>query len=117
MINKDLVLISTDPYSITTQIKHLPYTLYTTTPVLNHSLDVFSFQRLAGEPFDFFQREDKLGYNYAGEEYSLPYGEIHHYGCCSAAGVNPIQADNMVAFCALIGDDWYCVEPGIFATD
>lgn len=84
---------------------------------LNHSLnyqDVFGFQLLAGKPFYFFQREDGLGYSYDGEETSLPYEHILHYGCCSAASLNPIPAENMVAFFALIGDDWFYIELGVF---
>ncbi len=84
---------------------------------LNFTLDyqdAFGFQLLAGEPFYFFQRDGKLGYSYDGEEISLPYDEILHYQCCSAALLNPIPAENMVAFYALTGEQWYYVELGDF---
>jgi len=74
--------------------------------------DMFGFQLLASKPFYFFQRNDELGFSYNGEEHYLPYEAILHHGCCSAAVLNPIQAENMVAFFAYTGDDWFYVELG-----
>ncbi|MFN2112075.1 MAG: hypothetical protein ACK2TT_03055 [Anaerolineales bacterium] len=80
-------------------------------------LDAFGFQLLGGKPFYFYQREDGLGYYYDGQENPLPYQEILHYGCCSASTLNPQPAENMVAFYAHTGDDWYYVELGNFSED
>jgi hypothetical protein len=79
--------------------------------------EAFGFQLLAGKPFYFFQREDGLGYSYDGEETSLPYNEIPHYNCCSASTLNPIPAENMVAFYALTGDQWYYIELGDYSLE
>jgi hypothetical protein len=79
--------------------------------------DAFGFQLLGGKPFYFYQREDGLGYSYDGQETPLPYEEIPHYGCCSATTLNPHPAENMVAFFAQTGEDWYYVELGIFSQD
>lgn len=76
--------------------------------------EAFGFQLLGGKPFYFFQRDDGLGYSYDGEETKLPYDSIPHYNCCSASTINPLPAENMVAFYALTGDDWYYVELGDF---
>lgn len=94
--------------------------LYQDGLLLNESLEyqeAFGFQLLAGKPFYFFQDESGLGYSYDGEETGLPYDEIPHYGCCSASLLNPVQAENMVAFYAYTGDDWYYVELGDFNQD
>jgi hypothetical protein len=76
--------------------------------------EAFGFQLLADKPFFFFQKHEKMGYSYDGQEYSLPYSQILHYGCCSASTLNPIPAENMVAFYALAGDQWFYVELGDF---
>jgi len=76
--------------------------------------DVFDFQLLAGKPFFFFQKEDNLGYSYDGQEFILPYDQILHFGCCSASTLNPIPAQDMVAFYALTGEQWFYVELGDF---
>ena len=94
--------------------------IYQDGQLLNESLDyqdAFGFQLLAGKPFYFFQRENGLGYSYAGEEVELPYDSIPHYMCCSAAALNPVPAENMVAFYAFTGDDWFYTELGIFNQD
>jgi len=79
--------------------------------------ETFGFQLLGGKPFYFFRGENGLGYHYKGHESSLPYDEIPHYNCCSLATINPTPAENMVAFFALRGEDWYYVELGIFNED
>lgn len=94
--------------------------IYLDGELLNESLnyqDAFGFQLLGGKPFYFYQREDGLGYSYDGKETNLPYDEILHYGCCSASSLNPIPAENMVAFYALTGEDWFYVELGDFSQD
>ncbi len=79
--------------------------------------DAFGFQLLGGKPFYFYQRENGLGYSYDEQEVPLPYQEIPHYGCCSASTLNPKPAENMVAFFAQTGEDWYYVELGNFSQD
>jgi hypothetical protein len=94
--------------------------LYQDGQLLNESLgyqEAFGFQLLAGKPFYFFQRESGLGYSYDGEEVELPYDIIPHYGCCSATLLNPVPAENMVAFYAQTGEDWFYVELGDFSQD
>ena len=76
--------------------------------------EAFGFQLLSGKPFYFYRNSAGLGYAYSGIETALPYDEILHYGCCSAASLNPIHAENMVAFYALAGADWFYVELGDF---
>ena len=83
--------------------------------VLNDALgysDVFNFQLLGGRPFYFFVRRGKVGYSFDGREAMLAFDEIPHYGCCSAAELNPLQALDMVAFFARKGSTWYYIEIG-----
>jgi hypothetical protein len=87
---------------------------------LNYSLgyqDIFGFQLLAEKNFYFFEDESGLGYSYDDQITRLPYEEIIHYGCCSAATLNPITAERMVAFFATTGEDWFYVELGDFSQD
>ncbi len=77
--------------------------------------DAFGLQTMAGKPFFFFKKDGKIGYSYDGQETMLGYDEVPHYNCCSASVINPIHAQNMVAFFARTGDAWYYVELGNFA--
>ena len=72
--------------------------------------EAFGFQLLDGKPFYFFQREDQLGFSYDGKEAELPFDHIPHYNCCSATTINPVQAQDLAAFFARDGEDWYYVE-------
>jgi hypothetical protein len=76
--------------------------------------ETFEFQLMHGRPFYFFMRDGKLGLQYDGHEVVEGYDEIPHYGCCSAAELNPRRAENMIAFFARRGSTWYYVEAGIF---
>lgn len=76
--------------------------------------EAFGFQSLSGKPFYFFQRDGEIGISYDGKEANLGYGSIPHYRCCSESVLNPTPAENMVAFFAQRGDDWYYVELGVF---
>lgn len=76
--------------------------------------DAFGLQLLAGEPFYFYYKEEGIGYSYAGKQYDLSYNEIPHYYCCGESMLNPVQAENMVAFFARKADAWYYVELGAF---
>lgn len=76
--------------------------------------EAFGFQLLAGKPFYFFERAGQLGYAYDGQEKELDYDDIPHYRCCSETALNPLQAQDMVAFFAQRGEEWYYVELGVF---
>jgi hypothetical protein len=76
--------------------------------------EAFGFQLLAGLPFFFFVRDGKIGYLLDDQETMLGYDEITHYNCCSESAMNPIQAQDMVAFFARKGDAWFYVELGKF---
>jgi hypothetical protein len=74
----------------------------------------FGFQMMRGKPFYFFQEEGQIGFVYDGQEYFLGYTQIPHEACCSGAELNPISAENMVAFYAQRDGKWYYVEIGVF---
>ncbi len=74
--------------------------------------DGFGFQLIHGEPFYFFKKGNEIGVSYAGKSLPLRYDEIHHYGCCSSAALNPVHARNMAAFFARRDATWYYVEIG-----
>jgi hypothetical protein len=76
--------------------------------------EAFGFQLLYGKPFYFFQRNGLIGVSYDGQEANLDYTSILHYLCCAESVLNPIPAENMVAFFAQRGADWYYVELGAF---
>lgn len=76
--------------------------------------ETFSFQSLAGKPFYFFKKHNKIGISYDGQSLPVEYDHIPHYGCCSAGGINPIQSENMVSFFARHGRKWYYIEIGVF---
>jgi hypothetical protein len=81
--------------------------------LLNDNLgysDVFNFQLMGGRPFYFFTRRGKIGYSFDGRESMPAYDEVPHYGCCSAAELNPRQARDMVAFFARKANAWYYLE-------
>ena len=78
--------------------------------------EAFGFQTMHGKPFYFFKQDNKIGISYAGVEVPLGYAEVLHYGCCSAATLNPKVAQNMVAFFARKGSRWYYTEIGVFGS-
>lgn len=78
--------------------------------------ETFGFQLLAGRPFYFFRRSEGIWISYDGQETALPFGEIPHYMCCAESVLNPIQAENMVAFFARTHEAWYYVELGAFGS-
>ena len=84
---------------------------------LNQSYDYqesFGFQLLNEKPFYFFSRDGEIGFSYDDEETNLGKGSIYHYGCCSAAELNPKPAKDMVSFFTQKEGYWYYVEIGIF---
>jgi hypothetical protein len=76
--------------------------------------EAFGLQLLGGKPFYFFLRDGRVGYSYSGQEFDLEYDEIPHYRCCSESSLNPVQAEDMVAFFAQRGETWFYVELGHF---
>lgn len=77
--------------------------------------EAFGLQLLAGRPFYFFNRDGQLGYAYDGQETLLDYDEIPHYRCCGESSLNPLQAEQMVAFFGVQDGNWYYVELGDFS--
>ena len=76
--------------------------------------ETFGFQLLNGKPFHFFNQDGEVGFLYNAQETHLGYRSVPHYGCCSAAELNPRPAKNMVSFFAQKNGDWYYVEIGVF---
>lgn len=76
--------------------------------------EAFGFQLLSDQPFFFYKRNGLIGISYDGREADLDYNEIPHYLCCSDSILNPIPAENMVAFFARRSETWYYVELGTF---
>lgn len=76
--------------------------------------EAFNFQLMKDKPFYFFKRDGRLGLSYADQDVSAGYDEIPHYNCCSASELNPLQAENMVAFFARRAGTWYYVEVGAY---
>lgn len=76
--------------------------------------ETFEFQTLAGQPFYFFKRDDKIGAVYGEQEIPLDYDIVQHYLCCSGSAFNPLASENMVSFFAQRDDIWYYVELGIY---
>ncbi len=76
--------------------------------------EAFGFQTIHGKPFYFFKRDGQIDASYNGIEFPLGFDEIPHYGCCSAATLNPYVFQNMVTFFARKGETWYYGEIGVF---
>jgi hypothetical protein len=74
--------------------------------------EAFGFQTINGKPFYFFKRDQKINAWYDGQEISLGYDRIPHYGCCSYAELNPYAWQNRVDFFGLSGKTWYLVQIG-----
>ena len=70
----------------------------------------FQFAVLDDRPFFFYQKNEKIGISFDGQEMAENYDEIPHYNCCSSALTNPRISMNMIWFFAKRGDDWYYVE-------
>lgn len=76
--------------------------------------EAFGLQLLAGKPFFFFRRNGHVGYSYDGQEVEFEYSEVPHYRCCGESSLNPVHADNMVAFFAEQEGKWFYIELGDF---
>lgn len=76
--------------------------------------EAFGLQLLADKPFFFYMRDGHAGYSYDGKETDLDYSEIPHYRCCAETEINPLPAQNMVAFFAAKNQEWFYVELGAF---
>ncbi len=69
----------------------------------------FGFQTLGGKPFFLFERDGKIGFVYDGAENLLDFDAVPHYGCCSAAVINPQAWLNHTTFFARRSADWFFV--------
>ena len=76
--------------------------------------EAFGLQLLADKPFFFYMRDGHAGFTYDGKETDLEYSKIPHYVCCAETEINPIPAQNMVAFFAVKDQEWFYVEVGAF---
>jgi hypothetical protein len=76
--------------------------------------EAFEFQLLHGRPFYFFRTDNGIRLSYDGADPAATYDEVPHYRCCSAAALNPIHAEDMLAFFARRGETWCYVEAGTF---
>lgn len=76
--------------------------------------ETFGFQVLHGKPFWFYRREGRIGVSFDGQETLLGYEDVRHNECCSIAELNPIRAENMVAFFARRDRTWYYIEAGVY---
>jgi hypothetical protein len=81
----------------------------------NNYQAAFGFQTMNGRPFYFFKRDGRINIVYDGQEMLLGYTEIPHYGCCSAAELNPKSYVDGVTFLAQRDGRWYYVGIGITA--
>lgn len=80
-----------------------------------HGFDeAFNFQLLAGRPFYFYRDGDRFGFSYEGILYPTGFTGIEHNLCCAGGILNPLAAQEMVAFYAQRGETWYYVEAGVF---
>jgi hypothetical protein len=76
--------------------------------------ETFGFQLLHGEPFYFYERGGQIGVFYAGQELAQRYDRVPHYQCCSAAELDPVRSENMVAFFGQRDGTWVYVEMGVY---
>jgi hypothetical protein len=76
--------------------------------------EAFGSQLLNDRPFYFFKKDGKIGISYDGQTSELGYDEVPHYGCCSAAEMNPKPTKDMVSFFAKENGTWYYIEIGVF---
>jgi len=76
--------------------------------------EAFGLQLLAEKLFFFYMRDGHAGYSYDGKDTDLQYTEIPHYRCCAETEINPLPAQNMVAFFAVKDQEWFYVELGAF---
>jgi hypothetical protein len=81
---------------------------------LNDYEEAFAFQLIDDKPLFLYQREGRIGLSYDSEEVDLGYDQVSHYECCSGSVLNPIHAEEMIAFFAQLNTDWYYVEIGLF---
>lgn len=77
--------------------------------------EVFGFQLLAGKPFFFFAKGDRISMSYDGQVSELGFNHIPHYECCGDSSLNPVKAQSMVAFFAEDLSGWSYVEIGSFS--
>jgi len=74
-----------------------------------------AYSLLPGRPFTFSTVTGQLGYAYDGQETLLDYDQIPHYHCCGESSLNPLQAEQMVAFFGVQDGEWFYIELGDFS--
>jgi len=70
----------------------------------------FGFVLLGERPFYFYEKNNKIGFSYGGEEHELKYEKVLHYGCCNDGFLNPYYSSSGVSFFARNNSQWYYVE-------
>jgi hypothetical protein len=72
----------------------------------------FGFQLMNGHPFYFFERDNKFGVSFNGQEMTLGYDNVINHYRGDMAALNVTHAKKMVTFFAERGGKWYYVEIG-----
>jgi hypothetical protein len=73
----------------------------------------FGFSLIRGQPFYFFEQEDKVRMSYGRRTLPHVYDQVFHNQCCEAAIHNVETLGDAVLFHALWDGTWYLVEAGI----
>lgn len=74
----------------------------------------FGFTLIRGQPFYFFEQEDKVHMSYDGRTLPHVYDKVVHNMCCEAAIHNVENLGDVVLFHALWNGTWYVVEAGVY---
>jgi hypothetical protein len=74
----------------------------------------FGFSLIHGQPFYFFEQEDKVRISYGGRTLPFVYDQVFHNKCCEAAIHNVETLGDLVLFHALWNGTWYFVEAGVY---
>ena len=83
--------------------------------ILNQNLycdKIFHYRLLKGEPFYFFEKEEKTGISYDEKVLPVAYDKVLRSGCCENPGI--ASNENMVWFYGLKDGVWHYVEIGIY---
>ncbi len=71
---------------------------------------VFNYRLLAGKPFYFFQKGDKVEMSFDGQTLSRQYDLVLHNNCCESGIANPSTSEIAVRFFAQRDGQWYYVS-------
>jgi WD40 repeat protein len=84
---------------------------------LGETLDyeaAFGFSLIQGQPFYFFEQEDKVRMSYGGRTLPFVYDQVFHNQCCERAIHNVETLGDVVLFHALWNGTWHLVEAGVY---